>query len=211
MRIVGQGSVTLLCKQSNVCKRPNRASPFRLQLEDVYFILECTVNLVSTTQLSTVSIAFDSEVPCLKAFGSTEVLCSITQINCHYVLNATPKPESAFMESIDSIYLILSPLEHSLLLWHRRLGHASLEKIKQAIRTTEGIDLNIPTIKKLPFCEACAFSKSQKIVLQSLQEQADRPGQKLHIDLARPITPVGIGNIRWFLASADDCCRWRRV
>jgi hypothetical protein len=86
------------------------------QLEDVYFILECTVNLVSTTQLSTVLIAFDSEVPYLKAFGLIEVLCSITQINCHYVLKATPKPESAFMESIDSIYLILSPLEHSLLL-----------------------------------------------------------------------------------------------
>jgi hypothetical protein len=180
-------------------------------LEDVYFIPECTVNLVSTTQLSTVSIAFDSEVPCLKAFGSTEVLCSITQINRHYVLNATPKPESAFMESIDSIYLILSLLEHSLLLWHQQLRHANLEKIKQAIRTTEGIDLNIPTIKKLPFCEACAFGKSQKIVLRSLQEQADRLGQKLHIDLAGPITPVGISNIRWFLASADDCCRWRRV
>jgi hypothetical protein len=116
MRIVGQGSMTLLCKQSNVCKRPNRASPFQLQLEDVYFILECTVNLVSTTQLSTVSIAFDSEVPCLKAFSSTEVLCSITQINCYYILNATPKPESAFMESIDLIYLILSLLEHLLLL-----------------------------------------------------------------------------------------------
>jgi hypothetical protein len=109
------------------------------------------------------------------------------------------------------IYLILSPLEHSLLLWHRRLGHASLGKIRQAIETTKGIDLNIPTIKKLPFCEACAFGKSQKIITRGPQEQADRPGQKLHIDLAGPITPVGIGNVRWFLASADDYCCWRRV
>ena len=110
------------------------------------------------------------------------------------------------MESMDPIYLILSPLEHLLLLWHRRLGHASLEKIRQAIRTTEGIDLNIPTIKKLPFCEACAFGKSQKTISQSLQERADRPGQKLHIDLVGPITSVGIGNVRWFLASTDNCC-----
>jgi hypothetical protein len=107
--------------------------------------------------------------------------------------------------------LILSLLEHSLLLWHQRLSHISLRKIRQAIRTTEGIDLNIPTIKKLPFCEACAFGKSQKIITQGLQEQADRPGQKLYIDLAGPITPVGIGNVRWFLVSADDYCRWRRV
>jgi hypothetical protein len=51
------------------------------------------------------------------------------------------------MESMDPFYLILSPLEHSLLLWHRRLGHANLKKIRQAIKTTNGIDLNIPTIK----------------------------------------------------------------
>jgi hypothetical protein len=71
MRIVGQGSIELLCKR-------NGASPFPLQLKDVYFIPECTVNLVSTSQLSTDSIAFDSEVPCLKAFGTIEVLCSIS-------------------------------------------------------------------------------------------------------------------------------------
>jgi hypothetical protein len=100
------------------------------------------------------------------------------------------------MESIDPIYLILSPLEHSLLLWHRRLGYASLEKIRQAIRTIEGIDLNIPTIKRLPFCEACAFGKSQKIISQGPQERADKPGQKLHMDLVGPITPIGIGNVR---------------
>jgi hypothetical protein len=112
MSIMGQGPVTLLCKQSN------RISSFLLQLQNVYFIPDCTVNLVSTFQLSLDSIAFDSEVPCLKAFSSIEVLCSISQINRHYVLDALPGPKSAFMESMDSSYLILSPLEHSLLLWH---------------------------------------------------------------------------------------------
>ena len=171
---MGQGSVKLLCKRP----RPNRTSPFLLQLKNVYFIPNCTVNLVSTFQLGLDSIAFDSEVPCLKAFGSTEALCSISQINRHYALNVIPSPKSAFMEYMSpnqDIYLILSPLEHSLLLWHRQLGHASLEKIRQAIKTTEGIDLNIPTIKKLPFCEACAFGKSQKIISRGLQERADRP------------------------------------
>ena len=115
------------------------------------------------------------------------------------------------MESMDPIYLILSLLEHSLLLWHQRLGHTSLGKIRQAIETTKGIDLNIPTIKKLLFCEACAFGKSQKSISRSLQEQADRPGQKLHMDLVGPITPVGIGNVCWFLALVDDYCRWQRV
>ena len=67
-------------------------------------------------QLGIDSIAFDSETPCLKAFGLTEVLCFISQINCYYVLNVVPRPETAFMESMDPIYLILSLLEHFLLL-----------------------------------------------------------------------------------------------
>jgi hypothetical protein len=208
MSIMGQGPVKLLCKQ------PNGASPFLLQLKNVYFIPDCTVNLVSTFQLSLDSIAFDSEVPCLKEFRSTEALCSISQINRHYTLNVIPSSKLEFMEHMSpnqDIYLILSPLEHTLLLWHRRLGHASLGKIRQAARTTEGIDLNIHAIKRLPFCEACAFGKSQKIISRGTQERTDRPGQKLHMDLVGPITPVGIGNVRWFLASADDYCRWRRV
>jgi len=46
MSIIRQGFVRLLCKH------PNRASPSLLQLKDVYFIPKCTVNLVSTSQLS---------------------------------------------------------------------------------------------------------------------------------------------------------------
>jgi hypothetical protein len=205
IRIIRQGSVKLSYKH------PNRTFPFLLLLENVYFISECTVNLVSTSQLSIDSIVFNSEVPCLKAFSSTEALCSISQNNRHYILNATLRPESAFIESIDLIYLILSPLEHSLLLWHRWLGHTSLEKICQAIKTTEEIDLNIPTIKRLPFCETYTFDKSQKTISQSLQKHTDRPGQKLHIDLVELINPVRIENVHWFLASVDDYCRWRRV
>jgi hypothetical protein len=207
MRILGQGTVNLLCK----C--PNRKSPFILQLENVYFIPECTVNLVSTFQLSLHAIAFDSEIPCLKAFGTTDILCAVTPIHRHYALDAIPKFKSEFMEFTGhDNYLILDPLEHQLLIWHRRLGHASLGKIRQAIEKTQGIDLSIPpSIRKLPFCEACALGKSQKKTSRIPQQRADKPGQKLHVDLAGPITPVGIGKVRWFLTVVDDYCRWRRV
>ena len=114
MRIIRQGSVTLLCK------RPNGALPFLLQLKNVYFILACTVNLVLTSQLSQDLIVFNSEVPCLKAFSLKQALCSVTQISCYYALDATPGPKSTFLECIssnlDPIYLILSLLEHSLFL-----------------------------------------------------------------------------------------------
>ena len=209
MRIVGQGSVKLLCK------RPNRACPFLLLLENVYFIPECTVNLVSTFRLSVDSIAFDSETPCLKAFGSREILCLVTQINRHYTLDTIPQPKSAFIECMNSNldnYLILDPVEHSLLIWHWRLGHASLKTIQQVLETTKGIDITIPkTIKKLLFCEACALGKSQKNISRSPQQRAEKPSQKLYVDLAGPITPTGIGKVRWFLTAVDDYSRWRRV
>jgi hypothetical protein len=120
IKVANRSSIRIMCQGfvKLFCRRPNKASPFILLLENVYFIPECTVNLVSTSQLGMDSIAFDSETPCLKAFGLTKVFCSISQINCYYVLNVVPRPETAFIESIDLIYLILSLLEHSLLLWH---------------------------------------------------------------------------------------------
>ena len=93
-------------------------------------------------------------------------------------------------------YLILDPVEHSLLIWHWRLGHASLKTIQRALETTRGIDLTIPlTIKRLPFCKAYALGKSRKNILQSLQQRADRPSQKLYVDLARLITPIRISKV----------------
>ena len=113
IRILGQGIVKLLCK----C--PNRNSPFLLKLGNVYFIPRCTVNLVLTFQLSTKSIVFDSKIPCLKQFGKTKILCTVTQIHRYYTLDAIPKTKSEFMEftRYDN-YLILDPLEHQLLVWH---------------------------------------------------------------------------------------------
>jgi hypothetical protein len=103
------------------CKRPNKASPFIILLENVYFILEYIVNLISTSQLGIDLIAFNLEILCLKAFSLTKVLCFIFQINCYYVLNTVPGPKSTFMKYMNlnlnlDIYLILSLLEHLLLL-----------------------------------------------------------------------------------------------
>ena len=72
IRIIKQGSVKLFCK------RLNKASPFILLLENVYFILEYTVNLVFTLQLGMDLITFNLEIPCLKAFGLLKVLCFIS-------------------------------------------------------------------------------------------------------------------------------------
>lgn len=119
MRIIGKGSIKL------PCKRPNQIKPFLLQLKDVYFIPECTVNLISASQLGLDSIAFDSEIPCLRAFSSREILCSIAQVNRYYVLDTVQCSKPAFFLESDNFliqgplelgnYLILDPLEHKLL------------------------------------------------------------------------------------------------
>ena len=111
IRILGQGTVKLLCKH------PNRNPLFLLLLGNVYFIPEYTVNLVSTFQLSTDSIVFDLKVPCLRLFGKTEILCIVTQIDRYYILDTIPKSKSEFIEFTGyNNYLILDLLEYQLLL-----------------------------------------------------------------------------------------------
>jgi len=107
IRILGQGIVNFLCKCSN------RKSPFILQLENVYFILECTVNLVSTFQLSLYIITFNLEILYLKAFSTTDILYTVTLIHYYYALNAISKFKLEFIEFTGhDNYLILDLLEH---------------------------------------------------------------------------------------------------
>ena len=95
------------------CKSPNKNFLFILQLENVYFILEYTINLVLIFQLSIYTIVFDLEILCLKAFGIIDILYTVTQIYCYYTLDVIPKSKSEFIEFIGyDNYLILDLLEY---------------------------------------------------------------------------------------------------
>lgn len=91
------------------------------------------------------------------------------------------------------------------LTWHKRLGHLNEEYLnKNPIRSITG---NLE-----PFsCETCHKNKSTRIVSHNPVMKAKRPLEKIHSDLAGPITPMSLGGNKYLVTFTDDFSRFSWV
>lgn len=94
-------------------------------------------------------------------------------------------------------------------LWHRRLGHPSLERLRKTIELTDGIPLDPKTLTDVP-CEACDLGLNYKIRSKDVQARETVPGRGLHIDVGM-IRPESIQNHKHFVMIVDDATRFRQI
>ena len=91
-----------------------------------------------------------------------------------------------------------SPAVDSLMLWHRRLGHPSINYLKRLFPSLVSSSLQRFT------CEHCILSKSHRTVYQSRPYQASTPFYKIHSDIWDPSRITTSSNKRWFVTFIDD-------
>lgn len=91
------------------------------------------------------------------------------------------------------------------LTWHKRLGHLNQEYMcKNTIQTIIG---NVE-----PFsCHTCHKNKSTRIISHSPVTKAKRPLEKIHSDLAGPITPMSLDGNKYLITFTDDYSRFSWV
>ena len=75
------------------------------------------------------------------------------------------------------------------MLWHARLGHASLNYLKILQKKVKILE-HIKFDESIKDCEVCILSKMEKIPFKQDKWQAVKPLQKIHSDLMRPIKPI---------------------
>lgn len=93
----------------------------------------------------------------------------------------------------------------SPLTWHKRLGHINHDYLsKEWIRSTIG--------KVGDFtCEGCLQNKSTRSISRTPMTKATRPLEKIHSDLAGPITPTSLGGNKYIITFTDDYSRFSWV
>ena len=95
-------------------------------------------------------------------------------------------------------------------LWHQRLGHASHERICDAVTNNKvrGIYLKSEEMKKAqPFCEPCVEGKmSRKPFPKAVNSKANDV-----LDVCGPMNTETLGGARYFVSLTDDCSRCSRV
>ncbi|CAI5982612.1 unnamed protein product [Closterium sp. NIES-64] len=106
-------------------------------------------------------------------------------------------------------------LSHETLLWHHRLGHPSLLRLRgMASRVlVSGLPRSLPPLPPgpCPTCVPCVEGRQRAAPHSSQFPPTEAPLQTLHMDVWGPARVRGQGQERYFLLVVDDYSRYTTV
>ncbi|CAI7766457.1 unnamed protein product, partial [Closterium sp. NIES-54] len=143
-----------------------------------------------------------------------------------YTLTTTPPPVSASGQVAASSQVFAAasrsspasapcscrPLAHETLLWHHRLGHPSLPRLRgMASRAlVSGLPRSLPPLPpgSAPTCVPCVKGRQRAAPHSSSFPPTEAPLQTLHMDVWGPARVRGQGHEHYFLLIVDDYSRY---
>ncbi|KAL7301991.1 hypothetical protein TKK_0005580 [Trichogramma kaykai] len=97
------------------------------------------------------------------------------------------------------------------MLWHMRLGHASLRYLQQLQKQEEGLR-GIKFGTEISDCETCAVAKMEKLPFKDNRDRATRCLHRIHTDTMGPISPISFPDSNKFIIIfIDDYSRYAKV
>jgi hypothetical protein len=87
---------------------------------------------------------------------------------------------------------------------HETFGHADVKQLRKLVATTTGIELKNTSRFA---CEVCMISNSRLQMSRVIPDRATRLFQRVHVDLASPISPPGLNGERYWSLYTDDLVR----
>ena len=174
-------------------------------IKNVLLVDNLTHNLLSISQLcdKDFRVVFESSKCSIENASTNEVIFVGERKDNVYVID---------VDSFDSKNKCLTVMNDNSWLWHRRLGHASMDSISKLVRKDLVVGLpSIPFVKD-KLCDACQFGKQIKTSFHSKKEiSTSRPLQLLHIDLFGPSRIASLGGKYYAFVIVDDFSRFTWV
>ncbi|CAI7860188.1 unnamed protein product [Closterium sp. NIES-53] len=106
-------------------------------------------------------------------------------------------------------------LSHQTLLWHHRLGHPSLPRLRSMASRVlvSGLPRSLPPLPPgpAPTCVPCVEGRQRVAPHSSEFPPTEAPLQTLHMDVLGPARIRGQGHDRYFLLVVDDYSRYTTV
>ena len=146
-----------------------------------------------------------------KALRSFEAhACHVINSNTNQIIYIGKRHENVYVIYIDEIMinnqscLIANDVNDSLL-WHRRLGHASMKTLSKLVKNDLVIGLPKLKFDKDKICDACQFGKQVKNFFKSKNlVSTSRPLVLLHVDLFGPMDVISMGGKSYGFVIVDD-------
>jgi len=172
-------------------------------LKDVKYIPSVTRNLISVKRLQEKNVETT-----FKASGEVDLKKDGDLIGQAFIQDGLPtlncKPIPFVIEEAN----LLS--EATILTWHQRLGHINTNYVKKLSKRVDGMKIKDSPTEFV--CKGCQLGKMRrKKFHRTSQRQPSKkllPGNKLHSDIAGPITPESRTKCKYFGSLIDDTTRY---
>ncbi|CAI5480710.1 unnamed protein product [Closterium sp. Yama58-4] len=184
----------------------------------------CRLTQVEARALGTSESALSGMVPPVPAPSST------VPAACESALSGTAPTETALSVLAQSTTVLPCPAVPSgsltgfhlpsfstnlTLLWHHRLGHPSLPRLRgmHRRRLVSGLPRSLPPLPASPAppCLPCVEGRQRAAPHSSSFPPTEAPLQTLHLDVWGPARVRGQGGERYFLLVVDDYSRYTTV
>lgn len=87
-------------------------------------------------------------------------------------------------------------------LWHRRLGHLSMENVCKLKKLALGLPEKLSS--KMEYCECCKVNKITRKPFVGTRIRASRPLERVHSDICGHINPPTYNGYRYFVTFTDE-------
>ncbi|CAI7869000.1 unnamed protein product [Closterium sp. NIES-54] len=184
-----------------------------------------STNLVSTAALR------DAMVTTTTPRGQRVSICACTRTWRHLATFTRRPGSSLYTLAIESLQVVASAqvsasgqvaafcscclLSHQTLLWHHRLGHPSLPRLRgmHSRFLVSGLPRSLPPLPPSPAppCLPCVEGRQRAAPHSSSFPPMTAPLQTLHMDVWGPARISGQGRERYFLIVVDDYTRYTTV
>ena len=178
---------------------------FVLDLENTLYVPSFSKNLISVSKLVPLGFEFSFVGLDFRLFKNSSLVGCGTLVDGLYKLNLDPVFEHSLLTLHDNIGIKRTIIdENSSMLWHRRLGHISMERIKRLV--------NDGVLKALDFsdfgtCVDCIKGKQTNKTSKGAKRSEEILGI-IHTDICGPFPTPCLNGQRYFISFIDDHTRF---
>src|SRR5260370_19606267 len=130
------------------------------------------------------------------------------------IVGKIPKSTNGLYRVDWPITVAATAQEHiDLITAHRRLGHISVESIRELIRSEAVIGLHLIDLNVQIDCDSCEYAKSTRKIIQKKSEipRSQAFGDEIHSDLWGPAPISSLGGCKYYVTFTDDHTRFTRL
>lgn len=174
-------------------------------LKSVYHVPGMTKNLISVSQVA------DAGNYILFGPHDVKIMRNLRSLDAD-VVHQGKRVKSLYVLSAGDSYVEKTSKNDNASLWHARLAHVGLDKMKQIFskKLVDGVP-NIGEVKVGGVCEGCQLGKFHRLPFEDSKSRSKKPLDLIHTDILVSNSAASYSGYKYMLLFVDDYTRFSWV